>query len=217
MFYRPTSFSFALNVYILSIVYLYLQLWCPFEEGDLNIICFVLNTDLFYGFCFYFIYSTTLALCLWSSSIKSMFLNTLKTFSPYIHFEFEIRYRPTPPCLKAKEVYNVKKQTNKETNKKKTQLKLANTCLPSFIIGHHMGKSDHYVYAVTIHLGIFLLFRDIISSKTSGKNITTTRCTHWYKSIETRYGLNCATHSIKYPHLRELSSSILPCESVETK
>ena len=34
VFYRPTSFSFTLNVYILSIVYLYLQLWCPFEEGD---------------------------------------------------------------------------------------------------------------------------------------------------------------------------------------
>ena len=42
VFHRPTSFSFTLNVYILSIVYLYLQLWCPFE-GDLNIICFVLN------------------------------------------------------------------------------------------------------------------------------------------------------------------------------
>ena len=62
-FYRPTSFSFTLNVYILSIVYLYLQLWCPFEGGDLNIVCFALNIDLFYGFCFYFIYSTTLALC----------------------------------------------------------------------------------------------------------------------------------------------------------
>ena len=113
-------------------------------------------------------------------------------------------------------------KTNKQTNKKQTKnkkpkLKLANTCLPSFIIGHHMGKSDHYVYAVTIHLGIFLLFRDIISSKTSTKNITTTRCTHWYKSIGKRYGLNCATHSIKYPHLRELFSCILPCESVETK
>ena len=114
--YRPTSFSFTLNVYILSIVYLYLQLWCPFEEGDLNIICFVLNTDLFYGFCFYFIYCTTLALCLWSSSIKSMFLNTFKLF-PHIHFEFETRCRPTPPCLKAKEVYNVKKQTNKQKQK----------------------------------------------------------------------------------------------------
>ena len=68
VFYRPTSFSFTLDVYILSIVYLFLQLWCPFE-GDLNIICFVLNTDLFYGFCFYFIYCTTLALCLWLSSI----------------------------------------------------------------------------------------------------------------------------------------------------
>ena len=76
VFYRPTSFSFTLNVYILSIVYLYLQLWCPFEEGDLNILCFVLNTGLFCGFCFYLIYCTTLALCLWSSSIKSMFLNT---------------------------------------------------------------------------------------------------------------------------------------------
>ena len=133
VFYRPTSFSFTLNVYILSIVYLYLQLWCPFEEGDLNIICqlwcpfeegdlniicFVLNTDLFYGFCFYFIYCTTLALCLWSSSIKSMFLNTFKLF-PHIHFEFETRCRLTPPCLKAKEVYNVKKQTNKQTKKKK--------------------------------------------------------------------------------------------------
>ena len=178
VFYRPTSFSFTLNVYILSIVYLYLQLRCPFEEGDLNIISFVLNTDLFYGFCFYFIYCTTLALCLWSSSIKSMFLNTFKLF-PRIHFEFETRCRPTPPCLKAKEVYNVKKQTNKQKNPK---LKLANTCLPSFIIGHHMGKSNHY--AVTIHLGIFLLFRDIISSKTSSKNITTIRCTNWYKSIE---------------------------------
>ena len=94
-------------------------------------------------------------------------------------------------------------------------MKLANTYLPFFIIGHHMGKSDHH--AVTTHLGIFLLFRDIISSKTSSKNITTTRCTHWYKSIEKRYGLNCATHSIKYPHLRELFSSIFPCESVETK
>ena len=116
LFYRPTSFSFTLNVYILSIFYLYLQLWCPFEEGDLNIICFVQNTDLFYGFCFYFIYCTILALCLWSSSIKSMFLNTFKLF-PHIHFEFETRCRPTPPCLKAKEVYNVKKQTktNKQT------------------------------------------------------------------------------------------------------
>ena len=103
--------------------------------------------------------------------------------------------------MKAREVYNVTKQTNKQNLK----LKLANTCLPSFIIGHHMGKSDHY--AVTIHLGVFLLFRDIISSKTSSKNITTTRCTHWYKSIKKRYGLNCDTHSmIKYPHLRELFS-----------
>ena len=165
VFYRPASFSFTLNVYILSIVYLYLQLWCPFEEGDLNIICFVINTDLFYGFCFYFIYCTTLALCLWSSSIKSLFLNTFKLF-PHIHFEFENRYRPTPPCLKAKKVYNVKKQTNKQTNKT-PKLKLVNTCLPSFVIGHHMGKSNHY--ALTIHLGIFLLFRDIIPSKTAAR------------------------------------------------
>ena len=146
-----------------------------------------------------------------------MFLNTLKLF-PHIHFEFETRCRPTPPYLKANEVYNVKKQKKKKKNKTKKKppkLKLANTCLPSFIIGHHMGKSNHY--AVTIHLGIFLLFRDIISSKTSSKNITTTRCTNWYKSIEKRYGLNCATHSIKYPHLRELFPCILPCESVETK
>ena len=62
VFYRPTSFSFTLNVYILSIVYLYLQLWCPFEEGDLNIICFVLNTDLFYGFCFTFVFISFIAL-----------------------------------------------------------------------------------------------------------------------------------------------------------
>ena len=41
VFYTPTSFSFTLNVYILSIVYLYLQLWCPFEEGELNIICLI--------------------------------------------------------------------------------------------------------------------------------------------------------------------------------
>ena len=134
-----------------------------------------------------------------------MFLNTFKLF-PHIHSEFETRYRPTHPCLKAKEVYNVKKQTKKQT--KNPKLKLVNTCLPSFIIGHHMGKSDHY--AVTIHLGIFLHFRDIISSKTSSKNITTTRCTHWYKSTEKQYGLNCATHSIKYPHFRELSLASFP-------
>ena len=37
------------------------------------------------------------------------------------------------------------------------KLKWANTCLPSFITGYHMGKSDHY--AVTnVHLGIFLPF-----------------------------------------------------------
>ena len=94
-------------------------------------------------------------------------------------------------------------KTNKQTNKK-PKLKLANTYLPSFIIGHHMGKSDHY--AVTIYLGIFLLFTDIISSKTSSKNITTTRCAHWYKSIEKRYGLNCATHSIKYTHLSSVQT-----------
>ena len=52
VFYRPTSFSFTLNVDSLSIVYLYLQLWCPFEEGDLYIICFILNTDFFTGFVF---------------------------------------------------------------------------------------------------------------------------------------------------------------------
>ena len=55
------------------------------------------------------------------------------------------------------------------------KLKWANTCLPSFIIGNHMDKSDHY--AVTnVHLGIFLLFKDILSSKTSSKIITSARC-----------------------------------------
>ena len=63
VFYRPASFSFTLNVYILSIVYLYLQLWCPFEEGDLNIICFVLNRFILQVlFLFHLLnYYTTLA------------------------------------------------------------------------------------------------------------------------------------------------------------
>ena len=53
VFYRPTSFSFTLNVYILSIVYIYLQLWCSFEEGDLNIICFCSKTLIYFtGFVF---------------------------------------------------------------------------------------------------------------------------------------------------------------------
>ena len=62
-----------------------------------------------------------------------------------------------------------------------------------------MGKSDHY--AVTnVHLGIFL--PNMISSKTSNKIITAIPCTHWYKSTEERYGLNCATHSmIKIIHI----------------
>ena len=114
VFYRPTSFSFTLNVYILSIVYLYLQLWCPFEEGDLNIICFVLNTDLFYGFCFYFIYCTTLALCLWSSSIKSMFLNI--NFFPIYILNLKLDVGPLLHAWKQRRFIMLKnKQTNKKT------------------------------------------------------------------------------------------------------
>ena len=89
--------------------------------------------------------------------------------------------------------------------KKKLNWNEQNTCLPSFIICYHIGKSDHYA-VINVPLGIFLLLRDIISSKTSSKIITATRCTHWYKSIEKRYGLNWVAHSIiNYPHERTLS------------
>ena len=83
VFYRPTSFPFTLNVYILSIVYLHLQFWCPFEEGDLNIICFVLNRFILQVlFLFHLLHY--ISFFLWLSSIKSMFLNTFKLFPIYI-------------------------------------------------------------------------------------------------------------------------------------
>ena len=166
-------------------------------------------------------------------------LITFKLFLQ-IHFEFETTYMPTPPCLKAKEVYNVKNKTKNKKQKQKQKPKTKQNKSKTKqnkqkqnktklnwngqIHAYHLSSlviiwvNTTTTRQTNVHLGIFLLFRDMISSKTSRLLQPQDVHIQWYKSTEKRYGLLCATHSmIKYPHLRELFPCILPCESVETK